>query len=163
MKLIKALLAVLALSFSLNSFALTDDQSVEFTGACNDGDLKIVKQYVEKEHVNVNDKYFGWSPLQMAATKGHLNVVKYLVEHGADLDYAHPMTKMTPFHLAAFDDYQDIVKYLAAKGADINKKLKGDVSIVRVMKDEGPRGEAMVKLLLSLGVKEDGCLDEKCF
>jgi len=159
----KAFLAILALGFSLNSFALTDDQQVEFTGACNDGDLKIVKHYVEDVHVNVNDTYFAWSPLQMAATKGHLNVVKYLVEHGADMNYAHPMTKMTPFHLAAFDNYQDIVKYLAEKGADINKKMKGDVSIVRVMKDEGPRGEEMVKLLLALGVKEDGCLEEKCF
>lgn len=163
MKLIKALFAVLALSFSLNSFAITDDQSVEFTGACNDGDLKTVKRYIEKEHVNVNDKYFGWSPLQMAATKGHFEVVKYLVEHGADLNYAHPMTKMTPFHLAAFDGHEKIVKYLAEKGADINKKLKADVSIIRVMKDEGPRGESMVKLLLSLGVKDDGCTDEKCF
>jgi uncharacterized protein len=163
MKLIKVLFTVLALSFSLSGFALTDDQQIEFTGACNDGDLKIVQKYVEQVKVDINDKYFGWSPLQMAATKGHLNVVKYLVDHGADMNYAHPMTKMTPFHLAAFDNYYDIVKYLAEKGADINKKLKGDVSIVRVMKDEGPRGEKMVKLLLSLGVKDDGCQDEKCF
>ncbi|MDX1914666.1 MAG: ankyrin repeat domain-containing protein [Methylophilus sp.] len=159
----KALFAILALGFSLNSMAITDDQSVEFTGACNEGDLKTVKRYIEKEHVNVNDKYFAWSALQMAATRGHLDIVKYLVEHGADMDYAHPLTKMTPFHLAAFDGYEDIVKYLASKGADINKKMKGDISLIRVMKDEGPRAEKMVKLLTELGVKDDGCQDEKCF
>lgn len=41
--------------------------------------------------------------------------------------------------------------------------MKGDISIIRVMKDEGERGANMVKLLTSLGVKDDGCQDEKCF
>jgi ankyrin repeat protein len=69
---------------------------------------------------------------------------------------------MTAFHLAAFDGYEDIVKYLAAKGADVNIKMKGGVSLIRVMKDEGPRAENMVKLLTSLGVSEEGC-EDKCF
>ena len=67
------------------------------------------------------------------------------------------------FILAAFDNYEDIVNYLAKSGADIQKKMKGDISIIRVMKDEGERGEKMVKLLTSLGVKDDGCVEEKCF
>ena len=163
MKLLKALFTVLALSLSLQAFAMTDDESVEFTDAVGKGDLKIVKKYVAADPKVVNEKFFAWSPIQMAATKGQLEMVKYLAEKGADKDYAHPLTKMTAFHLAAFDNYADIVKYLAANGADIQKKMKGDISLIRVMTDEGERGADMVKLLTSLGVKDDGCKEDKCF
>lgn len=163
MNKLKALFAVLALSLSMHAFAMTDDESVEFTSAIGAGDLKTVKQYVAKDPKVINEKFFAWSPIQMAATKGKLEMVKYLKEKGADINYVHPVTQMTAFHLAAFDNYDDVVNYLAKSGADIQKKMKGDISIVRVMKDEGERGANMVKLLTSLGVKDDGCLEEKCF
>jgi uncharacterized protein len=163
MNMLKALFAVLALSFSLHAFAMTDDESVEFTDAIGKGDLKIVQKFVKTYPESVNEKFFAWTPIQMAATKGQFEIVKFLADKGADKDYVHPITKMTAFHLAAFDGYENIVQYLADKGADIQKKMKGDVSILRIMKDEGPRAEAMVKLLTKLGVKEDGCVEEKCF
>ncbi len=163
MNKLKALFAVMALSLSMHAFAMTDDESVEFTDAVGKGNLKVVKQYVAKDPKVVNEKFFAWSPIQMAATKGQLEMVKYLKEKGADIDYVHPATKMTAFHLAAFDNYDSIVTYLAKSGADIQKKMKGDISIIRVMKDEGERGANMVKLLTSLGVKDDGCVEEKCF
>ena len=76
------------------------------------------------------------------------------------MNYVHPLTKMTAFHLAAYDGHTDIVKYLAEKGADINKKMRADVDIIRIVRDTG--NTKMVTLLESLGVKNDGCLDEKC-
>lgn len=162
MKLMRVLLAVLILGFSFNALAaraLTDDESVEFTDAVGKGDMKVVKKYVESG-VDVNATYFAWSPIQMAATKGKFEAVKYLTEHGADVNYVHPLTKMTAFHLAAYDGYTDIVKYLAEHGADVNKKMRADVDIIRVVKDTG--NTKMVDLLKSLGVKEDGCQEEKC-
>jgi hypothetical protein len=54
-----------------------------------------------------------------------------------------------------------MVKLLAASGADINIKLKAEVSILRAVKDLGDK--PMVELLTKLGVKEDGCLEERCF
>jgi ankyrin repeat protein len=66
---------------------------------------------------------------------------------------------MNAFHHAAFDGRTDIVKYLASKGADINKKMKGGVSIIRIVKEKGDT--KMVDLLLSLGVSEEGC-EDKC-
>lgn len=162
MKLFKVLLATLVLGMSLNAVAaksLTDDESVEFTQALGQGDMKTVKKYVEAG-VDVNVTYFAWAPIQMAATKGQTALVKYLTEKGADVNYVHPLTKMTAFHLAAYDGHTDIVKYLAEKGADINKKMRADVDIIRIVRDTG--NTKMVTLLESLGVKNDGCLDEKC-
>lgn len=160
MKLLSALFAMVALCFSLNSFALDDDQYMELTAALSDGNLKVVKKYMEADPKLVNEKFFAWEPLQMAATKGRFETVKYLVEKGADKNYVHPASKMSAFHLAAFDNFPEIVKYLAAQGADINQKMKGGVSIIRVVRDEG--NTKMVELLTSLGVKDDGC-EEECF
>jgi len=163
MKLIKVLLAVMVFAFSFNAMAaraLTDDESVEFTGAVNDGDLTLVKKYVESG-VDVNATYFAWSPVQMAASKGQFEVVKYLVEHGANINYVHPVTQWTAFMDAAYIGEEKTVKYLAEKGADINKKGRGDVSTIRYVRDTG--NDKMVDLLLSLGVKDDGCKEERCF
>lgn len=162
MNFLRVLLAALVLGLSFNASAaktLTDDESVEFTEAIGKGDMKVIKKYVEAG-VDVNVGYFAWPPLLMAAAKGQLQAVKYFAEHGANLDYQHPLTRWTAFHHAAYDGHQEMVKYLAAKGADINKKMRGDVDIIRVVRDKGDT--KMVELLESLGVKNDGCMDEKC-
>jgi uncharacterized protein len=161
MNLLKALLAVMALSFSLNSLALTDDESLEYADALTEGKIKIVEKYVKQEPKAVNDKIFGWSPLQMAANKGDIPIVKYLLSKGADINYLHPVANHTAFHLAALNGQEEMVKFLAKSGADVNIKLKGDVSLIRFFRDSGDKH--MVELLTSLGVKDDGCTDEKCF
>jgi len=159
-KFLKTTLTLILLTFSMQLFALTDAEEIEFSGAVNEGKLPIVKKYVEVKKVDVNATYFAWSPLLMAAAKGQFQVLKYVAEPGADINYTHPLTKMNAFHHAAFDGRTEIVKYLASKGADINKKMKGGVSIIRVVKQE--KGDKkMVELLLSLGVSEEGC-EDKC-
>lgn len=162
MKLLKVLLAALVLSFSFNAMAaktLTDDESVEFAQAIGEGNLKIVKKYVDAG-VDVNVSYFAWPPLLMAASKNQLDLVKYFAEHGANLDYAHPVNKLTAFHHAAYNNNEAMLKFLAEKGADVNKKMRGDVDIIRAMADSG--NDKMVVFLKSLGVKDDGCQEQKC-
>ena len=162
MKFIKALFAILTLSFTLNSFAaLTDDEYMTFTQALSEGQTKVVKKFVDADPTLVNQKFFAWEPLQMAASKGNLDTVKYLVEKGADKDYVHPASNNTAFHMAAFSGNTELIKYLAAKGANVNLKLKGDVSLIRYFRDQAQPD--MVKLLESVGVKDDGCQEEKCF
>ena len=158
-KFLKTSLTLILLTFSMQLFALTDAEEIEFAGAVNEGKLPIVKKYIEGKKVDINATYFAWSPFLMAAAKGQFQTVKYLADHGADINYTHPLTKMNAFHHAAFDGRTDMVKYLASKGADINKKMKGGVSIIRIVKEKGDT--KMVDLLLSLGVSEEGC-EDKC-
>jgi ankyrin repeat protein len=158
-KFLKTTLTLILFTFSMQLFALTDVEEIEFAGAVNEGKLPIVKKYIEGKKVDINATYFAWSPFLMAAAKGQFPTVKYLAEHGADINYTHPLTKMNAFHHAAFDGRIDMVKYLASKGADINKKMKGGVSIIRIVKEKGDT--KMVDLLLSLGVSEEGC-EDKC-
>ncbi len=161
MNFFRTLVLALALFYPIASMAeLNDDDHMRYTEALRDGNVKLVKKYLDTD-AKPNDKFFGWSALQIAATKGQLKVVELLIERGADLDYQHPISKNTAFHMAAFGGYSDVVKLLAAKGADVNIKMRADVSIIRAIRDEG--NTKMVELLTSLGVRDDGCLEEKCF
>ncbi|HNZ57248.1 MAG TPA: ankyrin repeat domain-containing protein [Methylophilaceae bacterium] len=161
MKLISAMLAVLALSFSLNAMALSDDDSLEFVNAITEGNLKVVKKFIEADPADVNYKSFAWSPIQMAANKGQIEVAKYLISKGAELDYVHPLSKNTAFHLAAFGNHREMATLLAKSGADVNKKLKANVSLLRPFQDAN--NTDMIAFLTGLGVKDDGCKDVKCF
>lgn len=61
----------------------------------------------------------GASALWVAAGAGHLNIIKLLVEHGADLNH-HTRNLSTPVRAACFDGRLDIIRYLVDHGANIN-------------------------------------------
>lgn len=159
MKIIKAFIMALVISLPLTAFALTDDEQVEYTDALRTGKVDIVKKYLN-QGTDPDYKSFAWSGLQMAASKGQLEVVKLLVEKGAELDYRHPVNKMTALHLAAYEGYADVVKYLLSKGSDPNVKMSRNVSLLRVIRDLG--NTEMVAILEAAGAKDDGCQEEKC-
>lgn len=161
MKLIKAFVLAVALLLPVASFAISDEDQEALSAAIEAGNVGTVKKIIENGGVDVNEKVFAWSWLQVAANKNQLEVVKLLVDKGAELNYKHPITKMTALSLAAVDGHMDIVKYLLSKGADPNIKMRGNVSVVRVVRDEG--NTAMVNLLMENGAKDDGCKEEKCF
>ena len=161
MKLIKALIMAVAFILPIAAHAeINGDDQVAYTQALRDGDVKTVQKYLDAG-LSPNEQFFTWTAIQIAANKGQLAVVKLLVEKGADINYKHPVTKMTSFQLAAYENYPEVVKYLASNGADINAKMRGGISIIRAIRDEG--NTEMVELLISLGVKDDGCKEEKCF
>jgi uncharacterized protein len=160
MKMVKLFILALALGIPAISHAyVTDDEQIVYTEALRDGDVKTVKKFLATD-AGVNDLYFGWSALQIAANKGQLAVVKVLLEKGADINYQHPISKNTALHLAALSNYPEVVTYLISKGADVNIKLRAGVSIIRPLRDEG--NIKMVDLLLAAGTKEEGCEGE-CF
>jgi len=156
----KSLLLVLfALSFSAH--ALTDSEALEFTGAVNDGDLKTVKRYVETMNVDLEEGYFAWTPLLMAAAKDQMEVLQYLVNKGANINYTHPVTRFNALHHAAFNGDKEMVKYLIDNGINTQQNLKGDVSIIRALNEDNKKD--MADYLISLGIKDEGCEDIKCF
>lgn len=161
MKVLSSLLAIFVAVFSLNALALNDAQELEFTGAVNEGDLKTVKRYVETTDVKLEDSYFAWTPFLMAAARNQLKVMEYLVEKGAKITYIHPITRFNALHHAAFNGSKSMVDYLVKMGIDKTQKLKGDVSIIRALREDGK--EKMAEYLLSIGFKDDGCQEERCF
>ena len=63
----------------------------------------------------------GDTALIKAAAKGHLSVVKFLVEQGADMNT--PL--MTPLMTASVSGHQEVVRYLLEQGADRDKANNG--------------------------------------
>jgi len=162
-KLIKAMLLAAMLALSTSAFAITDDESVAYATALQDGDVAYIKKMLDSGAVSVDERhaFFGWSALQIAANRGQLAAVKVLVEHKANLNFQHEMTKNTALHLAAMQGFKDVVKYLIEAGADVNLKMRGDVALLRVIRDMG--NTEMVDILVKAGAKDDGCQEEKCF
>jgi len=150
----------LLLGVSLNASALTDPQELEFIGAVNEGDMKTVKMYVETMNVDLEDSYFAWTPFLMAAAKKQLDVVKYLKEKGVNINYTHPVTRFNALHHAAFNKDKAMVKYLIGVGIEQNN-LKGNVTLIRALGQDVKAD--MAKYLISLGVKDKGCEEKKCF
>jgi len=161
MKALSSLLGISIAIFSLNVLALNDDQELEFTGAVNEGDLKTVKMYVETTDVKIDDSYFAWTPFLMTAAKGQLKVMEYLVSKGANITYTHPITEFNALHHAAFNGHKAMVDYLVKIGIDKTKNLKCDVSIIRALKEDGK--VKMAEYLLSIGFKDEGCQEKRCF
>ena len=69
---------------------------------------------------NAPDGRTGISALEWAASKGHLAVVKALLNAHADVDGAYNSMRYTPLMRAANFGFQDVATLLIAKGANVN-------------------------------------------
>ena len=70
---------------------------------------------------DLNYKGFGgWTPLHMAAFKGHINLVNYFVTiRGAEVEIKDD-GGTTAMHCAAFKGHDNVIRLLFIKDADIN-------------------------------------------
>ncbi len=75
-----------------------------------------------KSNVDVTQRLLGWTPLHGASKSGNLELVKFLIEEGADVN-APDEVGMTPLHLAAKHGHSEVVKLLIQKKADPHVRL----------------------------------------
>ena len=99
----------------------------EFCCACEEGDLWKVKSMVKRGH-DVNKKganeYGSYrTPLMYAAGEGKFDVVKYLINHGADVGKTN-FYGQTALHYASEFGYLEMVELLLSKGAGIDVEDK---------------------------------------
>ncbi|XP_060559598.1 protein fem-1 homolog B-like [Ruditapes philippinarum] len=130
--------------------------------AARNGEEKVVQVLLSNFEANIEqtgtvrfDGYAieGATPLWCSAGAGHYNIIKMLIEHGADVNHS-TVTNSTPLRAACFDGRLDIVKYLLEHGADLsiaNKfkntclmiaSYKGHKSVVEVLLEKGADADA---------------------
>ena len=92
---------------------------------CDDvrsGDLQAVKeQLANGVDINAGDNEFGVTALAWAALLDDMEIAKFLIEKGADVN-AKSRDGSTPLHSAAFLGHAEIAELLIQKGADVNPK-----------------------------------------
>ncbi|XP_050481893.1 G patch domain and ankyrin repeat-containing protein 1 homolog isoform X2 [Bombus huntii] len=90
-------------------------------------DLKFLSKYVTWENVNLTDD-FGWTPLMSAAYCGHLDVIEFLLNLGANRK-ARERSGLTAAQLALKKNYLNIVALLKKKSEPTpNKTLPETVT-----------------------------------
>jgi len=104
-----------------NSWNVEDKDSVElFLDAARFGDLSLVvdlySQYSNKRVLEGRDEFQN-TPLHLASGNGHLEVVKFLVSQGANVNALNDAGN-TPLHWAALLGELQVVEYLLSQGAD---------------------------------------------
>jgi ankyrin repeat protein len=85
--------------------------------AAFDGDLPTVKMLVLDKKAAVNKQ--GWAPIHYAATNGHLQIVQFLMAHGAKVNALSP-SETTPLMMAVGSNNDELIKYLLDNGADLS-------------------------------------------
>ncbi len=97
------------------------------------------------------------SPLSAASGKGHTDVVKLLVEAGADANKADAKGD-TPLYMASQNNHTDIVKLLLGAGADVNKDMNNGVTPLYIASQNNHTD--IVKLLLGAGADVNKAMDD---
>jgi ankyrin repeat protein len=116
------------------------------------GDLKKVKRIIEKDpsQINIQDS-FGWTPLQLASSKGHIEIVEFLLNRGADteLENNHGETALLLAARFAIHRKYETIKTLLEHGAAVNHKDKHGRAALH--KAAMYSGEKVINLLISYG------------
>eukprot|EP01064_Diplonema_japonicum_P014808 TRINITY_DN224_c4_g1_i1.p1 TRINITY_DN224_c4_g1~~TRINITY_DN224_c4_g1_i1.p1 ORF type:complete len:446 (+),score=122.82 TRINITY_DN224_c4_g1_i1:55-1392(+) len=92
------------------------------------GDLAKVKSSTKSNKLDSHHKERGTTLLYTAARFGHLPVVKYLIETGANINLKNEEegSESTPLHGAAYGGHYKVVEYLLGEGAALKKNCYGD-------------------------------------
>ena len=94
--------------------------SIEFylTTAVEEGQTSVVEYLLSSGLANADSSPSKLKPLHLASQKGHLDIVRVLLHHGASIDTGD----LTPLMRAAVNGHQHVVSYLLGLGAHIGKK-----------------------------------------
>ena len=107
--------------------------------AAQDGNLSMLQTIVNLG-VDINESKDAYNPddpllqvegpILQAASEGHANVVKWLLDHGAKINYCvNGKNRCLPLKFAAINGHLEVVKLLVEHGADVNSTWNGTTAI----------------------------------
>ena len=128
----------------------------DFFDAIKKGDLSSVQWFIEKEGVNVEQRYYDMTPLMYASFNSDehpdecLSIVEYLIEKGANVNSTKTSKGCTALHYART---LEVAKALVEHGANIDAcDLDGETPLIY----HSSKGRVdIVKYLLSVGANKE--------
>lgn len=119
-QMIRLLLPIIATSIVLG--CAKKEPAIDIWTAAAAGDIAAIKQHINfGTDLNAKEPTNGSTPLIVAAFYGQTEVMKLLVENGADLNSQNNQGS-TALHTAAFVCYPEAVAFLLEKGANVQLK-----------------------------------------
>lgn len=112
------------------------------------GNTEYVKRILKESNykqINKKDKY-GLSLLHIAAHEGEIELVKFLIKHGINIDVVDN-NNCTPLKDAVMMNEMDIVKFLVGNGADIKNQDKEGKGLLHYAREK-----EVLLYLLDLGL-----------
>ena len=135
--------------------------------AARAGNLEAAKQYlVAGADVDFRNQQ-GFTPLHVAAQKGHNKVAELLIAKGANVNTSGRLIGTTPLDSAALLGHKEMVELLIDSGADINPQIitgetplqraeqRGHSAIAEILRKHGGKaGEVTLQLAILKGQKD---------
>ena len=108
----------------LNSATLLHGDRDRFMRACRSGELGVLDRIYNNDPQILSCRAaFGCSPVHVAAENGHVAVLDWLLERGADFANKTRPRKQTPLHLAAAKGLLSTVKWLVQRAQALGCEL----------------------------------------
>lgn len=126
--------------------------------ACRNGQLDRVREILKENPdlctMNYHSFVSSISPLEIAATSSHthnLDIVKLLIEHGADINQRDPQFGQLPLHRSCEQGVLNLIEFFLDCGMDPNSKDGTGQSSLCIAAEHGRTD--VCKLLLDRGAK----------
>jgi ankyrin repeat protein len=140
----------------LIGYLLARGADYDMTTATRIGDLDRVRELLDRDPSILNQvpttSYYSGSPLRNAAGAGHLEVVKFLLERGADPNLPEP--EIAPhggaLHAAIGGKHYEVVKLLLEHGANPNAEVESSGNCLSMARWSGAPKE-IINLIASYG------------
>lgn len=115
--------------------------------AAKDGNLKLLKELLVEENIDVNYQNFnGETVLHVAASRGDLVMVKYLLSKGANVS-AMTGKQWQPIHHAMRFEHPQVANYLIAHKASVLAKTSDGLTALALAKTSNKNEiQAIIKL-----------------
>lgn len=104
-----------------------------------------------------SEKDAGFSPLYRACQKGHLEVVKVLISHGANIE-SKKGDGSSCLYISSQENRLEVVKYLLEQGADIEATFRAGFTSLYIAAQKGHL--EIVRCLIEHGAKMDAAAEK---